>query len=139
MESFRILLVLFFNLESRLSTHEACYTGRKPILYASIGCFLDLLYVAQLRIASGSWYAVPFKESVVAVLYSWSISLLATGIVPLNERDKYGGLVGSIWGIASVVGPLLGGVSLCGSCLDRFANLASTLLLIMYPGDGAFT
>ncbi|KAI0079120.1 MFS amino acid permease [Panus rudis PR-1116 ss-1] len=38
------------------------------------------------------------------------INIVIGDIVSLEERGKYGGYVGSLWGIASLVGPLVGGL-----------------------------
>ncbi|KAH8104104.1 MFS general substrate transporter [Cristinia sonorae] len=37
------------------------------------------------------------------------VNIVTGDIVSLEERGKYGGYVGSLWGIASIVGPLVGG------------------------------
>ncbi|TLD35444.1 putative HC-toxin efflux carrier TOXA [Venturia nashicola] len=37
-------------------------------------------------------------------------SIIMTGLVPLRKRPKYQGFAGAVFGIASIVGPLVGGV-----------------------------
>jgi MFS family permease len=37
------------------------------------------------------------------------VFIIISGIVSLKDRGKYQGIVGAVFGISSVVGPLLGG------------------------------
>ena len=50
------------------------------------------------------------------------VQVVISDIVSLENRGKYVGFIGATWGIASVVGPLLGGVSRAHSASPFLAH-----------------
>ncbi|ESK84655.1 membrane transporter [Moniliophthora roreri MCA 2997] len=83
--------------------------GRKPLLYFVIGIFL---VGSALCGASQSFIMFIISRGIQGLGGGGIIQLMMItigDIVILEDRPKYAGLNGMVWGIASVLGPLIGG------------------------------
>lgn len=84
-------------------------TGRKPLLYIATIIFLigSALCGAAQNMA---WLdAARGIQGIGGGGIIALINIIIGDIVSLQDRGKYSGWIGGVWGIASVIGPLLGG------------------------------
>ncbi|OCF41988.1 hypothetical protein I317_04180 [Kwoniella heveanensis CBS 569] len=107
--------LLASTLQTPINGRVSDIVGRKPMLYAAIIIFT--VFSALCGAAkSSSWLIIAraFQGlgggSIIGLTSPCHLALRVADIVPLHKRGTYQGLLGSVWGIAAVLGPVLGGL-----------------------------
>jgi EmrB/QacA subfamily drug resistance transporter len=83
--------------------------GRKPVFLAAIIIFLVGSMLAGLSQSMSELIGFRFLQGAGAGGLMVSAQAIIADIVPPRQRGRYMGLIGSVFAVASVAGPLLGG------------------------------
>src|SRR5881398_4252670 len=83
--------------------------GRKPVFLAAILIFLAGSMLAGLSQSMGQLIGFRALQGIGAGGLMVGAQAIIADIVPPRERGRYVGLIGSVFAVASVAGPLLGG------------------------------
>ncbi|WVR08158.1 hypothetical protein IAU60_005204 [Kwoniella sp. DSM 27419] len=102
--------LLASTLQTPINGRVSDIVGRKPMLYIAIIVFT--VFSALCGAAKSSEWLIIARAfqglgggSIIGLT-----SIVVSDVVPLHKRGTYQGMMGSVWGIASVLGPILGGL-----------------------------
>ncbi|ODO00769.1 hypothetical protein L198_03096 [Cryptococcus wingfieldii CBS 7118] len=102
--------MLASTLQTPINGRVSDIVGRKPLLYAAILIFT--VFSALCGAAKTSTWLIVARafQGLGGGCIIGLTSIIASDIVPLEKRGAYQGFLGASWGVASVLGPILGGV-----------------------------
>ncbi|TMA26953.1 MAG: MFS transporter [Deltaproteobacteria bacterium] len=84
--------------------------GRKPVLLAGIAIFLVGSMASGLAPSIGALIAFRALQGLGAGAMQPTTLTIVGDIYNLEERSRMQGIFGAVWGVAGLIGPLLGGV-----------------------------
>jgi multidrug resistance protein len=84
--------------------------GRKPVLMVSVVLFLAASVACGLAGSMRELIAFRFLQGVGAAGFSTMVVTLAGDLYTVRERGRIQAYLASVWGVSSVLGPLLGGL-----------------------------
>lgn len=84
--------------------------GRKPMLATGMTIFLLGSVLAAVAWSMPALILARVVQGIGAGAIQSIVQVVAADLYPLEERGRISGLLGSVWGVSALVGPLVGGV-----------------------------